>query len=108
MRIKEICVLGGSGFVGSTIVTKLDAAGYTVKVLTRRRDSAKHLALLPNVQIVECNVLDDKALRVALSGANAVINLLGILHQSGRASFDAIHHQLPAHLAKICLDLNIK
>lgn len=106
--MKEICVLGGSGFVGTAIVTKLDAAGYTVKVLTRRRDAAKHLFLLPNVQVVECNVQDYPALNNALRGADAVINLIGVLHQSRRHSFNAMHHQLPAQLAKICVDLNIK
>lgn len=108
MQFKEICVLGGSGFVGSAIVAKLAATGYSVKVLTRRRDTAKHLCLLPNVQVEECNVLDDQALRSAIKGADAVVNLIGILHQSQRLSFDAAHHQLPAKLAKICVDLGIK
>lgn len=106
--MKEICVLGGSGFVGSAIVAKLDAAGYAVKVLTRRRDAAKHLFLLPNVQVVECNVQDYQALNSALRGVDAVINLIGVLHQSRQHSFNAMHHQLPAQLAKICVDLNIK
>ena len=108
MLIKEVCILGGSGFVGSAIVAKLAAAGYSVKVLTRRRDNAKHLFLLPKVQVIECNVLDYQALNSALRGADAVINLLGILHQGRRVNFNAIHHQLPAQLAKICIDLNIK
>ena len=108
MLIKEVCILGGSGFVGSAIVAKLAAAGYSVKVLTRRRDNAKHLFLLPKVQVIECNVLDYQALNSALRGADAVINLLGILHQGRRVNFNAIHHQLPAQLAKICKDLNIK
>ncbi|HQC27835.1 MAG TPA: complex I NDUFA9 subunit family protein [Methylotenera sp.] len=107
-QIKEVCVLGGSGFVGSSIVTRLDAAGYQVKVLTRRRESAKHLLLLPHVRVVECNVLDYKALNRELRGADAVINLLGILHQSRRNTFNLIHQQLPAQLARICIDLNIK
>jgi NADH dehydrogenase len=107
-QLKEVCVLGGSGFVGSAIVAKLDAAGYSVKVLTRRRDAAKHLFLLPNVKVEECNVLDYQALNSALRGADVVINLLGILHQSRHSTFNAIHHQLPAQLAKICVDLNIK
>jgi len=106
--LKEICVLGGSGFVGSAIVAKLTTAGYAVKVLTRRRDVAKNLLLLPNVQVLECNVLDYQALNAALRGADAVINLLGILHQSRRLGFNAVHHQLPVQLAKICMDLNIK
>jgi len=108
MQIKKICVLGGSGFVGSALVAKLDAAGYSVTVLTRRRDSAKHLFLLPNVSVVECNIMDEQALGSALRGADAVINLIGILHQSRRLSFDVLHHQLPARLAKICVDLGIK
>lgn len=108
MQLKKICVLGGAGFVGSTIVAKLDAAGYDVTVLTRRRESAKHLILLPHVKVVECNVLDNQALRTAITGADAVINLLGILHQSRRVSFDMMHHQLPAQLVKICTELGIK
>ncbi|MDI1299211.1 complex I NDUFA9 subunit family protein [Methylotenera sp.] len=107
-QLKEVCVLGGSGFVGSAIVAKLDAAGYSVKVLTRRRDSAKHLFLLPNVQVEECNVNDYHSLNSALRGADVVINLLGILHQNRHSTFNAIHHQLPVQLAKICVDLNIK
>jgi NADH dehydrogenase len=86
----------------------LDAAGYSVTVLTRRRDSAKHLFLLPNVSVVECNITDDQALIPALRGADAVINLIGILHQSRRLSFDKLHHQLPARLAKVCVELGIK
>ncbi len=62
MRIKQVCVLGGSGFVGSSIVSQLDEAGYEVKVLARRREACKHLILLPNVQVVDCDVLGDAAL----------------------------------------------
>jgi len=108
MQLKKICVLGGSGFVGSAIVAKLDAAGYEVTVLTRRRESAKHLILLPHVTVVECNILDYQALNAALRGADAVVNLVGILHQGRRVSFNTMHHQLPAQLAKICADLGIK
>lgn len=108
MQVKKICVLGGSGFVGSSVVAKLDQAGYAVTVLTRRRDAAKHLFLLPNVSVVECDVQDDQALSAALKGTDAVINLIGILHQSRRASFDKVHHQLPARLAKICEALGIR
>jgi NADH dehydrogenase len=108
MQLRKICVLGGSGFVGSSIVAKLDQDGYAVTVLTRRREAAKHLFLLPNVTVVECNVMDDQALTAALSGTDAVINLIGILHQSGRNSFDRMHHELPARLAKICDASGIK
>lgn len=108
MQVKKIVVLGGSGFVGSSLVAKLDAAGYTVTVLTRKREAAKHLFLLPNVKVQECNVLDKQALKAALQGCDAVVNLIGILHQSRRLRFDVMHHQLPAQLAEICVDLGIK
>ena len=62
MRIEKVCVLGGSGFVGSALVYRLDAAGYDVKVLTRRREASKHLILLPRVDVVECDIMDDIAL----------------------------------------------
>jgi uncharacterized protein YbjT (DUF2867 family) len=108
MRINEVCVLGGSGFVGSAIVHKLSAAGYAVKVLSRRRESAKHLFLLPNVQVVECNVLNDSELSMHMQSCDAVINLIGILHETPKATFEAIHHELPKRIAALCERLGIK
>jgi NADH dehydrogenase len=107
MRVQNVVLTGGAGFVGSHIVHRLDAAGYRVKVLTRRRDSAKHLTLLPNVQVVECDLMDDAALSGALSGADAVIHLIGILHESGSAGFDRIHAELPARIATSCKHLGV-
>jgi NADH dehydrogenase len=106
--MKQITVLGGSGFVGSAIVRQLSLAGYGVKVLTRRREQAKHIILLSNVDVLECDVMDDAALAQALKGSDAVINLIGILHNSKKASFKAIHAQLPARLVKLCAQLGIK
>jgi uncharacterized protein YbjT (DUF2867 family) len=107
MSIKTIAVLGGAGFVGSSIVAKLDAAGYKVKVLSRRRESAKHLILLPNVQVVECDVVDNHALKQALTGCDAVINLIGILFENRKTTFEKLHHQLPRRLAQCCDELGI-
>lgn len=108
MSIKTIAVLGGAGFVGSSLVAKLDAAGYQVKVLSRRRESAKHLILLPNVQVKECDVMDNHALKQALTDCDAVINLIGILHENRTTTFEAMHHQLPRRVAQCCEELGIK
>ncbi|HEY0562162.1 MAG TPA: complex I NDUFA9 subunit family protein [Methylophilus sp.] len=105
--MKKVIVLGGSGFVGSSIVAKLDAAGYQVTVLTRRRESAKHLILLPKVHVMECDLFDQKKLKGLLEGHDVVINLVGILHSSGKSSFEQIHHQLPRRLAQLCQELGI-
>ena len=106
--MKQVCLLGGSGFVGSAIVRHLSLAGYAVKVLTRRREASKHLILLPNVDVLECDVMDDVALAEALKGSDVVINLIGILHNSKKASFQAMHAELPARLAKLCNKLGVK
>lgn len=108
MLINQVCVLGGSGFVGSAIVHKLSAAGYAVKVLSRQRERAKHLTLLPNVQVAECDALSDAELSMHMQSCDAVINLIGILHESKQISFDAMHHQLPARVAALCEKLGIK
>ena len=105
---RQIAILGGAGFVGSSLVAKLDAAGYKIKVITRRRESAKHLILLPNVQVIECNIINTYGLKDALKGCDAVINLVGILHESGKQSFEAMHHQLPRRLAQLCEELGIE
>ena len=108
MQINHVCVLGGSGFVGSAIVHQLSVAGFVVKVLTRRRESSKHLILLPNVLVVECDVMDDVALSEQIKGSDAVINLIGILHESGKLSLEAMHVRLPEHVAKICVAQSVK
>jgi uncharacterized protein YbjT (DUF2867 family) len=107
MKVRNVCLLGGAGFVGSHVVHRLDAAGYRVKVLARRRDSARHLILLPNVQVVECDIMDDEALRAGLAGADAVINLVGILHEGRGATFSVAHAELPERLAEICRSVGI-
>ena len=107
MRVQNVVLTGGAGFIGSHIVHRLDAAGYRVKVLTRRRDAARHLMLLPNVQVAECDLMDGEALHGALAGADAVIHLVGILHESRHASFDQIHAGLSARIAAACRHLKI-
>ncbi len=102
MKAKKIVVLGGSGFVGRHIVHQLCAHGYEVKVLTRRREDAKHLTMLPNVLVEECDVFFESAFNRAIRGSDVVINLIGILHESGRNTFDRIHAELPRRVAQAC------
>ncbi len=108
MMINKVAVIGGSGFVGSSIVNKLNDEGYQVKVLTRNRERAKHLILLPNVEVETCDVSDSKALKSAIAGCDAAINLVGILHEGKNSTFDKVHHQLPKRVAEICHELGIK
>lgn len=108
MRINQVCVLGGSGFLGSAVAHRLSTAGYIVKVLSRRRERAKHLILLPNVQVLECDMMSDAELALHVQSCDAVINLIGILHEDKQDSFAALHQQLPRRLAALCVRFGVR
>lgn len=106
--MKQVAVLGGSGFVGSALVAQLSNANYHVKVLTRRREASKHLILLPNVEVVECDVTDASALYSALENSDIVVNLIGILHETKKGAFQRTHVDLPQKVADLCVKAGIK
>ena len=80
MKYENFLVVGGSGFVGRHLVAALAARGDRVTVPTRRRERAKHLILLPTVDVIEADVRDSRALAGLAAGRDAVVNLVGILH----------------------------
>lgn len=80
MNCDNVLVVGGSGFVGRHLVAALAARGARVTVPTRRRERAKHLILLPTVDVVEADVRDPKVLAGLAAGRDAVVNLAGVLH----------------------------
>lgn len=102
-----VSVLGGTGFVGSHLVPQLVKAGYHVRVLTRRCERGRHLLLLPDIEVLACEVGDDAALARAIAGSMAVVNLVGILHETPGASFAAVHADLPRRLAQVCLEQRV-
>jgi len=102
MAQETVVVLGGSGFVGRHIVARLSAQGFRVIVPTRRRESARHLILLPTVEVVETDVCADGALARLVADATAVVNLVGILHSSGRDTFDRVHVDLTRNVVQAC------
>jgi NADH dehydrogenase len=117
MKNANILVVGGSGFVGRHLVAALAAAGANVTVPTRRRERAKHLILLPTVDVVECDVGDGATLARLARGRDAVVNLVGVLHsRRGRVrgpndygpDFAAAHVELPLAIVSACRDAGVK
>jgi NADH dehydrogenase len=102
MTQRRIVVLGGTGFVGSRIVARLAAADWRVIVPTRRRERAKHLILLPTVEVVEADVHDPATLERLCVGAAAVVNLVGIIHEDGPGDFERAHVELPRKVIAAC------
>ncbi len=76
----NILILGGSGFVGRAICSKLVAAGHSITVPTRKRDNARALFPLPSVTVEEADASDPATLTHLARGRDAVINLIGVLN----------------------------
>ena len=98
--IKNVLLLGGSGFVGTWIANRLSQKGVNVTIPTRRRERNKANIMLPSVEVVEANINDEAALVELMRGQDAVINLVGILHDHDSQipygkRFGAAHAELP-------------
>src|SRR5688500_1392315 len=113
MKYGNVVVVGGSGFIGRHLVASLAAAGVRVTVPSRRRERAKHLILLPTVDVVETDVLAPGALERLCAGKQSVSYLFGRLHgrrvrchQRGPKDygpdFARVHVELPQAIVAAC------
>jgi uncharacterized protein YbjT (DUF2867 family) len=102
--MKNILVLGGSGFVGRHVVAQLVRDMMNVIVPSRRRERAKHLIVFPTVQVLQTEVLAPVALERLVRGQDAVINLVGVLH----GDFSRAHVELPAAIVAACRSAGVR
>jgi uncharacterized protein YbjT (DUF2867 family) len=92
----NVCVLGGSGFVGTELVTRLVYSGHWVRVPTRNLGHSERLRVLDTAELRTANVHDPRVLSQLFNDCDAVINLIGILNERGRNSFENVHAALAA------------
>ena len=90
----NICVLGGTGFVGTELVTRLVYAGHWVRVPTRSLAHADRLRVLDTAELRHVNVHDPRVLSQLFADCAVVINLIGILNEHGRDTFETVHAAL--------------
>ena len=91
---KLVTIFGGSGFVGRHVVRALCKRLYRIRVAVRRPDLAGHLQPLGRVgqiHAVQANVRYPASVEAAVRDADVVINLVGVLFQSGAQKFAAVH-----------------
>lgn len=93
MQQSQICILGGTGFLGRSIAPELVRNGHRVLILTRHRERNRDLLVNPSISLVEADIFDVDCLRRHFRSASAVINLVGILNQNrrGEPSFQRVH-----------------
>ncbi len=111
MAQQLVTIFGGAGFVGTTLVEHLAQTGVRIRVAVRRPNSAMHVKPLGDVgqvQLVQANLRDEASVRAAILGSDAVINLVGILYESGAQKFDAVHTKGAETIARISTELGVK
>lgn len=106
----NVCVLGGTGFVGRALCAQLSCAGHRIVVPSRRSFRHRDVQVIPNVVLVEGDVHDPAFLRRLFQGADVVVNLIGILNERGHsgAGFRYVHVELPAKVAGACRDEGVR
>ena len=102
-----VTILGGAGFVGRYVARRMAQAGWRVRVATRRPN--EHLNVRTygtpgQVEPVLCNIRDAASLRAAIRGAEAVVNCVGILAESGKNSFDTVQAEGAGLAARIAAE----
>ncbi len=110
MRIQRVCILGGSGFVGRHLANRLHRDGIHTRIPTRRRERARHLLVIPGVELVEVDVHDPSGLKDLFRGMDAVINLVGILNERGKdgSGFRHAHVELTEKILAACRETGVK
>jgi NADH dehydrogenase len=89
-----VTVFGGSGFVGGQVVRQLAKAGHRVRVAVRNPNLAYKMRMLGDVgqiEVVQANVRNAPSVARAVEGAEGVVNLVGVLWESGRQKFQSLH-----------------
>lgn len=89
-----VTVFGGSGFVGKHVVRALVRDGWRVRIAMRRPHTGQDLRVIGNVgqvQLVQANLRFKNSVERAVVGADAVVNLAGVLFEEGRQTFQALH-----------------
>jgi len=100
---RVVTVFGGSGFIGRHLVRRLAATGSEVRIAVRDTEAAMFLKVAGapgQIALWATDVTDAEQVATAVAGADIVINLIGILYESGRNSFEAIHTEAAGNIAQ--------
>ncbi|WP_316976108.1 complex I NDUFA9 subunit family protein [Shumkonia mesophila] len=102
MSRRVVTVFGASGFLGRHLVKRLVKEGFIIRAAVRDVDAALFLKTMGDVGqvvIVQANIANPASVAAAIEGADAAVNLVGILVERGRRTFQRLHADGPAYLA---------
>lgn len=101
-------IFGGGGFIGRHLTMRLVQDGHHLIIPTRHREQIKDLLLLPDVDVVAYDTTNIGMLSKYLLGADAVINLVGILNERRRGDFTVVHHEFARRICDLCIQGNVE
>ncbi len=99
---KNVCIVGGTGFVGHQLASELARAGFHIRIPSRNRERRRSIFVLPNVEVVDTDIHDQSALNALFEGCDVVINLAAILNAQGKDTFTKLHVDLPRKIVSAC------
>jgi NADH dehydrogenase len=108
MKIKKVCIIGGTGFVGHHLIPKLANAGIECRIPARRPHRYRNLEVQHGCELTMLDKLEVESLKSHFDGCDAVINLLGILNESNSCSFEDIHVEAPEKILEASRQSGIK
>lgn len=111
MKQHRVAILGGAGFIGRYVVKRLAERGDVLAVGGRNAAAAKFLKLkgdVGQVGLVNLSIRDERLLAAFVANNDSVVNLVGILAESGSQRFDTLHHVGPARLARIAREAGVE
>ena len=107
---KTITVFGGAGFLGRHLIGRLARHGAQVRVAVPDPEAAlflKPLGDIGQIVAVPCDISRPDTVEAALSGADGAINLVGILFEKGKRTFDAVHVSGARHIADAVVRMGV-
>lgn len=106
-----VTIIGGNGFVGSSLVREIAKLGIKINVLART--ASKHLDLKVNgyvgqIALIDLDIDQTAKLDKIIKNSDYVINLIGILFEKRKRTFEALHTNFPKIVAEMCKKHKIK
>jgi len=107
---KLVTIYGGSGFVGRYIARRMANEGWRVRVAVRRPNEAmfvKPYGVVGQVEPILCNIRNDASVALAMQGADAVVNCVGLLNERGQNAFGAVQADGAERVARLAAEHGI-